>query len=97
MTRQVISSEFPKSLRGAGDLVALGEVLKVYKKHKNRKILTYNQIPKTLQKLTWNTWWCIDWSFKKIEGSFCFERSKLNYDKPITDRPTFEFDQELDQ
>ena len=43
--RKAISCKFPKSLRGAGDLVALGEV---YKKHKNRKILTYSQIPKTL-------------------------------------------------
>ena len=56
----MISSEFPKSFRGAGDLVVLSEYLKKSEKdprnHK-KKIVKHQQVistPKTLRKLAWN-------------------------------------------
>ena len=58
--RQVISSKFPKSFRADGDLVVLGELLKVslkvYQKI-TKKFVKHHQItssPKTPRKLTWN-------------------------------------------
>ena len=44
--RQVIPSKFPKSLRGAGDLVAVGEFSKVKKNSKitKKKVIKHHQV-----------------------------------------------------
>ena len=55
----MISSKFPKSFRAAGDLVVLGEFLKVLKTPRKitKKFIKHHQVtskPKTLRKLAWN-------------------------------------------